>query len=214
MTTFSAKQRKKLAGTGAAMKDGSFPIRNASDLKNAIQSVGRASNYNATKAHIIARAKSLNLTSLLPDSWKQNSTKLSAIDSLTLKLSGYLDEYDQQMIVELAEVCADDEDIVALSPAHSLAVKPGINNWVEKTSPSYGLPDYIGRIAQALVKSGHSTSSAISIAVATVKRWAAGLGGVNADTRAKAAAAVASWEKLKVQNKARDAANKLKNSAK
>lgn len=39
---FSEKQRKSLAKKKEAMPDGSFPIRNTSDLKNAIQAVGRA----------------------------------------------------------------------------------------------------------------------------------------------------------------------------
>lgn len=67
---FSAKQRKKDAGTGAAMKDGSFPIENEQDLKNAIKAIGRSKNPEAAKKHIKSRAKSLGKTSLLPDSWK------------------------------------------------------------------------------------------------------------------------------------------------
>lgn len=67
---FSTKQRKKLAKSGAAMPDGSFPIKNAEDLKNAIHLVGKAKNPEAAKRHIISRARALGLTSLLPDSWK------------------------------------------------------------------------------------------------------------------------------------------------
>ena len=66
---FTDKEREHLAATGAAMKDGSYPIRNEQDLKNAIQAFGRAKNPDAVKAHIISRAKTLGLTHLLPDSW-------------------------------------------------------------------------------------------------------------------------------------------------
>lgn len=66
---FSTKQRKAAAKSGAAMKDGSFPIQNEQDLKNAIRAVGRASNPAAAKAHIIKRAKALGLTKLLPNDW-------------------------------------------------------------------------------------------------------------------------------------------------
>src|SRR6184192_1463329 len=38
--TFTADQRKALAKKGAAMPDGSFPIENEQDLRNAIQAVG------------------------------------------------------------------------------------------------------------------------------------------------------------------------------
>ena len=73
---FNAKERQHLADTGAAMKDGSYPIRNEQDLKNAIQSFGRASDPEAVKAHIKARAASLGLTGELPDSWKSTDKSL------------------------------------------------------------------------------------------------------------------------------------------
>ena len=65
---FSEKERKKLAKKKEAMPDGSFPIRNTSDLKNAIQAVGRAKDPD--KAWIKKRAKALGKEDLLPDTWK------------------------------------------------------------------------------------------------------------------------------------------------
>jgi HK97 family phage prohead protease len=70
---YSQADRDKMAKSGQALPDGSFPIANEADLKNAIQAYGRASNQAAAKAHIIKRAKALGLTSLLPDGWEQNS---------------------------------------------------------------------------------------------------------------------------------------------
>lgn len=210
MTDFSQKQRKQLSGTGASMPDGSFPIRNKADLHNAIQSVGRAKNYSKAKAHIISRAKVLGLTSLLPDSWKISTAKLSAVDSLKEK-KAVLDQEDVDLILYLSEIYNDDLEVVQLSRQHPLAVVPGKNNWIEKTSNS-GIPDYISRIALALIRKGISRSRAISTAIATVKRWAAGLGEVNADTRARASKAVVEWEALKAKNKARVAANKVSKS--
>jgi hypothetical protein len=67
--TFTEGERQKLAKSGAAMPHGGFPITNASDLKNAIQAIGRAKNPAAAKAHIKSRAKALGLTKLLPDGW-------------------------------------------------------------------------------------------------------------------------------------------------
>lgn len=66
---YSTEQRKKMAENGQAMKDGSFPIANKTDLHNAIQSIGRASNPAAAKKHIIARARAMGLLAELPDSW-------------------------------------------------------------------------------------------------------------------------------------------------
>lgn len=70
---FSDKERKRLAGTGAALPDGSFPIENEEDLKNAVQAFGRAKDKAKAKAHIISRARSLGATNLLPDDWKASS---------------------------------------------------------------------------------------------------------------------------------------------
>lgn len=102
----------------------------------------------------------------------------------------------------------DLELIYELSRANSLAEKPGKNNWIEKTSDE-GLPDYISRIAKALIRGGKSKSTAIAIAISRVKAWAAGGDNVDADTRAKAAAALAAWEKLKASNKARMSSKKI-----
>lgn len=66
----SDEKREKLAKSGEAMKDGSFPIENKKDLKNAIKAIGRAKNPDAAKAHIKKRAKALGSTDLLPEDWK------------------------------------------------------------------------------------------------------------------------------------------------
>jgi len=72
-------ERKKLAAKGQAIKhnDGTvgFPIKTAADLKNAIQSFGRAKNKGATKAFIIRRAKALGATKLLPQGWLGSNDK-------------------------------------------------------------------------------------------------------------------------------------------
>ena len=66
---FSESQRDKLAKKGHALPDGSYPIRNKSDLQNAIQAIGRAKNYDRAKAHITKRAKALSETDMLPERW-------------------------------------------------------------------------------------------------------------------------------------------------
>lgn len=67
---FTAERRRELAKKGHALPDGSFPIENEEDLKNAIQAFGRAKNKEAAKRHIIKRAKALGKTNLLPNDWK------------------------------------------------------------------------------------------------------------------------------------------------
>lgn len=66
---FSEEKRDKLADKGFAMPDGSFPIENVSDLKNAIHAHGRAKDIEAVKAHIKKRAKELGQEALIPSEW-------------------------------------------------------------------------------------------------------------------------------------------------
>jgi hypothetical protein len=72
---FSTASRERMAEEGTAMPDGSFPIANGNDLRNAIQSVGRAKNYNAAKEHIIRRARALGMIDMLPEDWKPGVRK-------------------------------------------------------------------------------------------------------------------------------------------
>jgi len=67
--SFDTAKRKAMAKRHTAMPDGSFPIANAEDLRNAIQAIGRAKDPDKVKAHIRRRAKALGLTSLIPESW-------------------------------------------------------------------------------------------------------------------------------------------------
>ena len=70
---FTDEQRKKLADTGAALPNGSYPIENTTDLRNAIHAIGRGKAPHAQiRAHIIARAKALGAENELPDDWTVN----------------------------------------------------------------------------------------------------------------------------------------------
>lgn len=66
---YSADERKKMAESGEAMSDGSFPIADKGDLKNAIRLAGNASDPAAARRHIIKRAKALGASDMIPDSW-------------------------------------------------------------------------------------------------------------------------------------------------
>lgn len=69
--SYSAEERRKLASVGKAMPDGSFPIVNEADLRNAIQAFGRAPEEKraAVKRYIRKRAKALGKENLLPEGW-------------------------------------------------------------------------------------------------------------------------------------------------
>lgn len=84
---FSPEEREELAKKGEAMKDGSYPIRNKSDLKNAIQAYGRAKNKAATKKHIIKRAKALGETELIPEEWNFSTVSVDDLRSRITEFS-------------------------------------------------------------------------------------------------------------------------------
>ena len=71
---FSEAKRNELASSGKALPDGSFPIENLQDLKNAIRAIGRAKNPKKAKAHIKARAKALGAEKELPEEWNKSKS--------------------------------------------------------------------------------------------------------------------------------------------
>lgn len=67
--------RDKMAKSGAALPDGSYPIGDEEDLRAAIRAVGRGSgSHDTIRAHIIKRAKALGKSDLLPDNWNSDGS--------------------------------------------------------------------------------------------------------------------------------------------
>lgn len=75
---YGEEDRTQMAEEGMALPDGSFPIKDVSDLKNAIMAYGRAKDKAAAKAHIMKRAKELESEDLIPESWSQKSAEEAA----------------------------------------------------------------------------------------------------------------------------------------
>ena len=68
---YSEEQRTSMAEEGMALEDGSFPIKNVDDLKNAIMAYGRAKDKAKAKAHIMKRAEELDAADMIPESWTE-----------------------------------------------------------------------------------------------------------------------------------------------
>lgn len=79
MAVISRRVRERLAKEGKALDDGSYPIRNVSDLKNAIQAYGRSKPGKRAKVrkHIMKRARALGKSDLIPDKWSTASLEPS-----------------------------------------------------------------------------------------------------------------------------------------
>lgn len=77
---YSADERDEMAEDGRAMEDGSYPIDDKTDLEDAIEAYGRAKDKDATKAHIVKRAKALDATDMLPADWDGSTKKMEKVD--------------------------------------------------------------------------------------------------------------------------------------
>lgn len=71
---YTRTRRTEYAKRGWALPDGSFPIRDVGDLRNAIQSYGLGKNKERTRKHIIKRARQLGRLDLVPENWKKRAS--------------------------------------------------------------------------------------------------------------------------------------------
>ena len=67
---YTSARRMDYAKRGIALPDGSYPIRDVGDLRNAIQAYGLGKDREAAKKHIMKRARALGRTDLIPANWK------------------------------------------------------------------------------------------------------------------------------------------------
>jgi hypothetical protein len=83
VATLTTSQRQTLAKAGIAMPDGSYYIRNAAELSDAIKAVGRATpnagesdlqRRNAVRRHCVKRAKALKLDNMIPSTWNSDGS--------------------------------------------------------------------------------------------------------------------------------------------
>lgn len=73
---YSDDQREKMSRSGEAMDDGSYPIADETDLKNAIMAYGRAKDKEKAMAHIKKRAIALGKEDMIPEEWASEGKSL------------------------------------------------------------------------------------------------------------------------------------------
>ncbi|MEV7034628.1 hypothetical protein AB0N99_30905 [Streptomyces sp. NPDC093272] len=99
----SAAGRGKAAAAGAAMPDGSYPIRAKADLRKAIKAVGRGNaDHDKIRKHIVTRAKALGLEAMVPDNWNSDGSLKDA------------NKADEETIAKAEQIL---RDVRALAPS-------------------------------------------------------------------------------------------------
>jgi hypothetical protein len=90
--------RKKAAASGAAMPDGSYPIKTKADLRKAIRAVGRGgAEHDKIRKHIITRAKALGLEAMVPKNWNADGSLQTADKA----------EGDEELVAKAEQVLRD-----------------------------------------------------------------------------------------------------------
>ena len=107
------KSREQAAEKGEALPDGSYPIRNENDLKNAIKAYGRAKESDKSKVrkHVMKRARSLGKADMIPTDWKN-----AASAAITASVMSMRDRVEAAR-TETALVASVEDDLKKLSPA-------------------------------------------------------------------------------------------------
>ena len=70
---FKKAERDRMANSGVALPDGSYPIRNRDDYENAVQAIGRANDRAKVERHIRKRARVLDIPESTWPEWLQTS---------------------------------------------------------------------------------------------------------------------------------------------
>jgi hypothetical protein len=142
----SRDQRNKLAEKGHALPDGSYPISDVDDLKNAIQAYGRSNPEDRAKVkkHIEKRARQLNVRHLIPEKWKnEKSAAITAsAEDLKSRLSAAQDALGKAFAAE---------EIPAEGPISEDDGAPAVRGY--KFTPGVNQPrDVSGRFRQVLAR--------------------------------------------------------------
>lgn len=99
---YSDEERMEMSKKGLALDDGSFPIKDLTDLKNAIMAYGRAKDQAKAAKFIAKRAKALNAEDLIPDT-----------EDFQKSLKESLDHSEVLQILDAAAMFADDAHVAA-----------------------------------------------------------------------------------------------------
>lgn len=155
---FTEEQRRQLASKGVAMEDGSFPIRNRSDLRNAVRALGRAKDRGKAKAHIVERARALGAEDVLPEEW--GITAAGQPSAEQQKIAKVMHEFKRGKLKSNGKVVTDRKQAlaIAMSEARGLAAAA---DWEEESEVQE-----VEEVEEVEVEEAEDTASALTAAAA------------------------------------------------
>ncbi len=152
---YSAEERRELADKGQSLPDGSFPIVDVEDLKNAIQAYGRAKDQSAAAKFIAKRARALGVTDLIPDTEDfQKSLNESINESImtisdtersyrnTINLSVWVETQDEALATKAASAlnkfAKTSSDVKKLQKENSASISDAVvkESYVDPGDPA------------------------------------------------------------------------------
>ena len=153
LAKFTEEERAELSEKGFALPDGSYPIRNEEDLKNAIRAYGRAekSKRASVRKHIVKRARALKKQSLIPDNWANagSAEAMSIVASMRSKISEFAlpeEEITDEDLEELIDVKAEADKQTEEEIKAAEEVKKGEAPTVDRDED--GRPKYVSGVNQ------------------------------------------------------------------
>ena len=139
------KQRKVLARTGVAMPDGSYYIRNAGELDDAIHAVGRGdASHDVIRKHIIKRAAALNLSDKIPGNWNPDGSLKDAkwyllSTPVRKDCTGAIDDQRElEILTRVARRSANRQEEVAVRHSMSATSSARHKGMIEELQPGTG----------------------------------------------------------------------------
>lgn len=115
---YDADDLKRMAASGAAMEDESYPIADREDLDRAIRAVGRGgADHDAIRRHVIARAKSLGASSEIPDNWAADGSLKKADVEKAMETDDGIDGMDPTVVLAEPDMEAPGDPADPGSPA-------------------------------------------------------------------------------------------------
>ena len=164
---YSQDDRDEMAKSGDAMHDGSYPIKDEEDLKNAIRAVGRGgASHDLIRKHIIARAKALELSNLIPENWNDDgSMKDARSASRSMEWRRQRAEQletkapERRVAVDRVELRADPDDgMIHFSGYASVTESPYDMGWYSESIANGAFKKTLASKPDVVLNLGHGTN--------------------------------------------------------